>query len=56
MNLESQPTGGYQLDLFKDWSNSSCLGAGGDGGSESAAFLSDKDLRRRTGIEPWQPI
>ena len=38
MNLESQPTGGYQLDLFKDWSNPSCPGAGGAGGTESAAF------------------
>ena len=38
MNLESQPIGGYQLDLFKDWSNLSCPGAGGDGGTESAAF------------------
>lgn len=38
MNLESQPTGGCQLDLFKDWSNPSRPGAGGEGGTESAAY------------------
>lgn len=37
MDLEQQPTEGYQLDLFKDWVKPSCLGARGDGGIGTAA-------------------
>lgn len=37
MNLERQTTGGYQLDLFKDWGKPSRPDARGDGGIEAAA-------------------
>ena len=38
MDLEPQTTGGYQLDLFKDWSNPSCPDARGAGGTVTAAY------------------
>jgi len=38
MDLERQTNSGYQLDLFKDWSKPLRPGAGGDGGTEAAAF------------------